>query len=388
MGAEVSSFAFLYDGNAENGRAPNIGRRLTRAELLDAARNPIEWTLDGLAARGYLTVLAGRGGEGKSLFMLAAASAAQAGQHVGGITTQAGGVAAWDAENGVELLGRRLLLLGPDAEWPTYYDAAGVHLRTDIDALADEIEERDYRMVIFDSLRTLAPDVEENSSDSLGPVIVAVRDLARRTRAAVVLIVHRDKALAHNYRGSAVLHDQADLLFVLEREDNDPLARHRRRLRCAKARICEEPPPRWITLRHHHDRLTIHEAEPYEPDPEGRPATVRDSLGDDALRVLREAGERLSRSEIARRLGRAETDRTTRRALDELEEQGVVDRDDKDGGWGLVPPSAPPTKHPARSPLASGGWHPVGVPPGDNPATNPLGTPTKPPSEPDPEDTP
>ncbi len=353
------------NGQAQRDDTPRVGVRLDPAALLDLGREPIPWTLDRFAARGYLTVLASRGGEGKSLFTLAAASATEAGGACGGIPATAATAAVWDAENGPPLLGRRLHLLGPDATFPALYDASTVRL-TDpatIDALAAEIAAEGYQLVILDALRTLAPDIEESNGDEMAPLVVAVKQLARTTLAAIVLIVHRDKALAHDYRGSSVLHDQADLVFVLEREKDDPL-RWRRRLRCSKARICEEPDDRWLGLRVHHGELTITEAAPFEP-PAVRGPAVRDGLADELLEVLREDGGRLTRSELARRVERSRSDNTVRRALDDLADQGLIDRDDEAGGWGVAPTHGPPATPSTESPCSTGGSTPVGGAPGD-----------------------
>jgi len=50
------------------------GRVLDVAALLAAPDTPVPWRCDGLAADGFLTVLAGRGGEGKSWLTLALAA--------------------------------------------------------------------------------------------------------------------------------------------------------------------------------------------------------------------------------------------------------------------------------------------------------------------------
>lgn len=354
-------------GAAEEGGPDLAGRRLDPAELLALARDPIPWVLPDFAARGYLTVLAGRGGEGKSLFTLAAASAVQAGGNVAGLAATTGTAALLDAENGPPLLGRRLAMLAPDDPIPAgLYDAAGIQLTDPVTvaALTSEITAEGYQLVALDSLRTLAPNVEESNGDQMAPLVVAIKNLARETAAAIVLITHRDKRLLGDYRGSSVLHDQADLLFVLEREDKDPHRSWRRRLRCSKARICEEPADRWLGLRVHRGELTITEAEPYEPE---QRIPVRDDLADDLLDALQAAEQPLSRSELARRIGRGRDDGTVRRALEDLAERGAAIRERT--GWrkGGPPPDGPPGPPPDRPPRANGGATPYGGAPGGPP---------------------
>jgi AAA domain len=67
------------DGGANNGAGRQsdryAGRILDVGEMLAQPEEPIPWRCEDLAADGYLTVLAGRGGEGKSWLALALARA-------------------------------------------------------------------------------------------------------------------------------------------------------------------------------------------------------------------------------------------------------------------------------------------------------------------------
>jgi hypothetical protein len=75
----------------------------------------------------------------------------------------------------------------------------------------------------------------------MAPVIVALRELARATDAAVLLIHHRDKQFQHDFRGSGAIRDQADLMFVLARHPKDPKVTGA--ASCAARRCASRPSP-------------------------------------------------------------------------------------------------------------------------------------------------
>ena len=80
---------------------PATLRRCDLPLMLRTHPAPIEWVADGVAARGTLTLLAGREKEGKSLLSVGlAACAAAGGGVVAGIDVRAARVLVVDAENG------------------------------------------------------------------------------------------------------------------------------------------------------------------------------------------------------------------------------------------------------------------------------------------------
>lgn len=333
-------------------------RRINLAAAIAAADDEQAWRVDRLAADGFVTVLAGRGGEGKSIVMQALAAGIQLGTTIAGLNCAAGRVTIFDAENGAPLIGRRLKTAGTPIDRLEIYDAAGLDLDRDRAPIEATIRDDRANLVVFDSLRTLAPRARENDSDDMAPIMSALRQIARDTSAAVVLLHHRDKALEHDFRGSGAIHDQADLVFVLDRDKADPEQRWRRRLRCAKCRIDAEPPDRWIGIRHGRDGLHLTDADAYQPTE--RRADARDELADQALHALRSAGP-LTLADLARQLDRSPKDGTLRRALDRLQRNGNAQR--TDAGW-TVPPAdaAPPAPDTGQIPLPTSD---NGVPPGD-----------------------
>ena len=224
------------------------GRRLDMAGLLAAPDEPTPWRCQGVAADGYLTTIAGRGGEGKSWLTLALAHGVHRGAIVAGIACTKGKAVIFDAENGAELLKRRFRAAGirPPSVQP--YDVDGLHILKDLDWFKSEIESEGAKLVIFDSLRILSSGADENDTEQVEPIMSALRRLAREMEAAIILVHHRGRDENSSYRGSSAIRDGTDMLFKLGRVKEDPEARHRRALETVKCRIDEEPGPRWLRI--------------------------------------------------------------------------------------------------------------------------------------------
>jgi hypothetical protein len=154
----------------------------------------------------------------------------------------------------------------------------------------------------------------------MAPVMAAIKHVARKSGAAVIAIHHRGKGEG-DYRGSSVMRDQTDMMFVLERHQMDPDGRNRRALRCVKCRIAEEPKTRWLSIKHHRGELALYEAAPFEPGEAARP--VRDELEQQILGIVADKGP-ITRGNVAKELGREQRDATVRRAMKELLEDGTL----------------------------------------------------------------
>lgn len=321
------------------------GRRVDVTALLAEPDTPIPWRCDRLAADGYLTVLAGRGGEGKSWLALTLALGVSTGTPRAGIACTKGRAVLLDAENGRDLLRRRLRAAGVTG-------GVGVVLVDGLDIVKDAewfeqiIREEDANLVVVDSLRMLTSGRDEDKSGDMEAPLSTLRRIARSSGAAVLLVHHRGKGPSET-RGSSVIRDQCDLLFTLGRETGDPEQRTRRRLHTAKCRIDEEPEPRWLAIVADRPRglVTVDQAAAYEADGGGRP---RDAHRDNVLQLLDET-PRSGRS-VGVELDLSEP--TTRRLLHDLSADGLVER--RPGGWvrhrvTSLGPDAPDAPHGNRA---------------------------------------
>jgi hypothetical protein len=349
-------------------------RRYDFANLLARAELEPPYRVNPIAVDGHLTVLAATGGDGKTWLGFAMAAGVAHGSPVAGMDCAPGRAVIFDAENGAWVLGSRLKALeeGMPADRVSIYDAEGLRLSDPEDRawMLATIRAEQANLVIIDALRPLAPDAEENSSDAMAPVVIGAKQLARDSGAAVVLIHHRGNDAQRDFRGSTAIRDQADLLFVLEREERDPERKWRRRLRCAKCRIAAEPADRWFGIRGHRGYVTLTEAA--APETGGPKPTVRLQLAEDALDVLNAADGPMSQGAIARALGREKGDRSVRRALDHLtEKHAVIPTGDGYIAGGGNNGSATPATHP----LLRGGGSSLRSSAADTPAATVPATP-------------
>jgi hypothetical protein len=349
------------------------------ANLLARAELEPPWRVRPLAVDAHLTVLAATGGDGKTWLGLAVAGGVAHGTVVAGMDCAKGRAVMFDAENGAWVLGSRLKAIeeGLPADRVAIYDAEGLRLSDAGDRawMLQTIKAEQANLVIIDALRPLAPDAEENSSDSMAPVVIGAKQLARDSGAAVVLIHHRGVDQSRNFRGSTTIQDQADLLFVLERDEKDPERKWRRRLRCVKCRIASEPEDRWFGIRGHRGYVTLTEAAP--PDSVGPKPRVRLELADQALDVIRKADGPMRQGAIARALNREKGDRSVRRALDLLVER----RDVLPTGDGYIAKGGKkPSATPATPATKGGGGRPLRSRSADTPGGNGSATPTKEPA--------
>lgn len=301
-------------------------RALDLAAILEAPDEPIPYVCDRLAAHGYVSCLSAHGGEGKSLLGVALAIGVAHGSSPAGIHCEKGHALIIDGENGERLIGSRYRLARGPSEGVAIHESTGFNIAKDGDWLRNLITSENATLVILDSLRTLAPSMIENDGDSVLPVAMTLREIARDTQAAIIVLHHRPKH-GPGYRGSTVLRDQVDALFVLGRNPDDPERRTRRFLHCdpardGKMRFDLEPDERWLSLDVAGGMLTIDEAEPF-----GKGEQKATKCEEYADRIVRAIGiDSPNRSEIARRLGVPETDRTVGRALETLLAEGLVER--------------------------------------------------------------
>jgi hypothetical protein len=234
---------------------------------MQLAKQPIAYAVEPIAARGFLTVLAGRHSSYKSWLMLMAGHAAHRGEsEFAGLHCEATTVLYVDAENGPRLMGRRFAAAGMPSDGLLVADGTKLRLPGDFASLRTLIEATDVGLVVLDSLRRLAPGIRENESDDMAALISDVAKIARDFDVAVVLIHHRStKKGAATLRGSSSIEDQADLVFTLEHIAGDP-DRERRRLKAAKFRIDAEPSPIWLRMGMADGCFTVRAADHHEED--------------------------------------------------------------------------------------------------------------------------
>lgn len=309
---------------AANEAGPLAGRRTDLVRLLAEPAKPTPWRVEGLVADATLTILAGESTAGKSFLAQALCLGISSGRPVAGLPCTRGRALYVDAEMGWYQFVDRMRPAGLTGREFDHIDATGLDLSRHggLNAFAEEIGRRAYNLVIFDSLRRLAPSRSENDSDDMAPTVGAFTTLARETGAAVVLIHHAGKdGMA---RGSSAIRDQCDALFVVVKDGGA------RRLTCreggGKMRYAAEPEDVWLTVDPVSGGVSL--SAPGAPALSTPKAPQREETKDAILALLPVKSKR----EAARTLGKPYGDTTFMAAWEELQDEGLIARND--GVWG------------------------------------------------------
>ncbi len=312
---------------------------LDTAEMLASEPAPIDWLVEGVVARGTLTMLAGREKEGKSMLCQAlAATVAAGGGRVGGLDCRPGRVLIIDAENGRAVIHRRVRGLGLElghAPQLRFVVTRGFDLRHGLAELERVVEAVEPDLLVLDSWRSLWGG-KENDSDEVAACLDPVRSFGRDRNLGTILIHHmsRGRDGAAEYRGSTAAGASVENILTLARHRDDP-NRQRRCLRNPGCRYEEEAPDRWLTVQA--DKrlgvLLVDEASPFlggedAPAPTG-PAPVRDQLTPSVEAALTASPQRLA--DVCRAVGRDPKDQSVRRVLKGLADKGLATR--SSDGW-------------------------------------------------------
>lgn len=312
----------------EPGELPEAATPADRFELTDLARlvaqpaKPIPWMVEGIAARGKLTVLSGAADVGKSWVAIACCAGVGTGQSFAGIPCERGRALYLDGEMGEDEFADRLRGLGLTGRELDHLDVARVGL--DLSKPADRGRVAalisGYALVVVDSLRALAPAMRENDSDSVAPIVSAIRNTARETGAAILLLHHRGDS-DKPWRGSSTVKDQSDALLSLWPGDDDGIMGLRCRGGKGRVRFAPAPEDVWLRRDPFTGRLSRSVARELPPAPMGRPPSERLEMADRIRDVL--AGDpAASKRDAARALGVAHDSGTFKRAWRATERGG------------------------------------------------------------------
>jgi 5S rRNA maturation endonuclease (ribonuclease M5) len=324
-------------------------RKLDVAHMVAEEAPPVPWRVEPVLADGALTMLFAPPGEGKSLLALTLAAGIALGEDVAGLPTRQGKVLYVDAENGAWEIHRRVKCLGLPAEGVALYEAASdFDLRREEAEVERLVSEEEATVLILDSLRSLAPGLDENDSGDCEAALAPLRRLAHERKLAVLLIHHANKG-GQIYRGSSAIQAAVEITYQFGRVEDDPDPA-RRFLRVRKMRIGPEPQKRWLRLSVERGMVLVGGAEPYESESQTQGAPVRDEL---APRILEAIRQPLRLADVARAVDRDPRDGTVRRVLERLEADGEAEKDES-GLWkrcqGAKPPMGAGTVAPSEKP--------------------------------------
>lgn len=267
------------------------GRSAGKLNMVDPTATPrrIDWIVEGFVARGFLTMLAGEPGAGKSMATQTLATALVEGkEEVAGFALHTpkrwtecdlseacpavdaapahshklpapARVMVLDAENGANLIQERVQSMGLDEETASRYMVAtsdGFDIYKDRKDLYAMIG--DYRdagtpidLLVIDSFTSMWFG-NENVVDQVGPCLKMLNDLAAKFDLGILLIHHTDKE-GDNYRGSsAIAATIGGGVFTFSRyDDKESEDITARCITCKKMRIAAEPVRRRVYVTGH-----------------------------------------------------------------------------------------------------------------------------------------
>jgi KaiC/GvpD/RAD55 family RecA-like ATPase len=185
------------------------------------------WLIDRMVAKGDLVAVVAAAGTGKSVLMIGLANAVRRGGELFGFPCSLGRVGLVDWENSEHDSWERLRGVGfqpGDTEGLAFVSVAALQARgnpaafdlttAEAHRLLDQFVAK-YRLdvLILDSLRPAAPELDENDSREVERVLGPLRELTRRYDVTVILL-HNTNRLGE-YRGSTRIRDAVDVMLGL-----------------------------------------------------------------------------------------------------------------------------------------------------------------------------
>lgn len=195
-----------------------VGRSKTASRFrpLDLMRVPPEpnWLVEGLIARGDVSLLNGVGALGKSMVTMALTVGCIEGwdYFLAHKMLGHGNVLYVDEENPEDVVYNRLFRFGLKPENVgklRYFWNNGIFLDKVGDALLEEALDFEPALIVLDSLTRIHTKEENNSGDMASLMNECIKPLARQTGAAVIVIHHHDKS-ASGPRGSGDIFNSVD----------------------------------------------------------------------------------------------------------------------------------------------------------------------------------
>ena len=184
---------------------------------------PVEWVVENLIPSSTLSVFYGDPGSKKTWAMISLAVHVALGKEWLGHITMPNKVLFIDEESGESWFMRRLKAailgaVGNDSTQVEFICNAGFMMdnKQDVAEIERLIKDSGAGIVIFDALTDIM-EGDENTKKDTQPVLTALKKIADRTGAAIILIHHTAKS--GGYRGSSAIKGAADLLVEIKSED-------------------------------------------------------------------------------------------------------------------------------------------------------------------------
>lgn len=184
-------------------------------------RQPIQYVVDNFLAEAGLSLFFGEPGGMKTYSLLDMALCVSIQKDWIGRKTTQGAVLVVDEDNGRDRMLNRMEEIArghnADHQIPFYclsfhgFDFGQDKYLTELQAFINVMS---ARLVIIDTLRNVSPGRDENSAKDMTPILLGLRRVAQKTRAAIAVIHHPNKS--GNYSGTTSLKGSVDVMVKVE----------------------------------------------------------------------------------------------------------------------------------------------------------------------------
>lgn len=321
------------------GAVDPVSRAVVR-RISDVEREDIPWLWEFRIARGKLTIIAGEPGVGKSTISQKIAADVSRGFALpGDIARDAADVVLLNAEESAgDTLRPRLEAMGADLNRVHLLDGVegefgvrplGLSRAEDLQVLEAVVQERCAVLVIIDVLQAfLGAGVDMNRANEMRAVMSALKDLAERTGAAIVILCHFNKGLSSSditrIIGSVDIVAAVRCVMVVGRDPDAPDDRGRGVIARGKSNLPGQPVAYGYTLdggslTWGEERADVTSAQllaPRQVDPDGKRSAVGEAVA--FLHEFLAGGPRLVSEVEAAAEQRGIMLRTLRRAAEKL----------------------------------------------------------------------
>ncbi|TCL80181.1 MULTISPECIES: AAA family ATPase [unclassified Rathayibacter] len=207
---------------------------LTRASHIKSLRQP--WLIPGLIPLSTLTVCAGRGGAGKSSWVLARIADLTHGRLTGDVRTPTDALIVGPEDDWSAVMVPRLIAAGADLERVHRFEVRTTYeggesstsspvMPLDVDRLREAIEVTKAGLVMLDPASSIVSG-DLNKREDVRAAMDRLATVAQETRTAVVIVSHFNKgagSVSDKLTGSAAFRDAARsvLVFAEDEETGD-----------------------------------------------------------------------------------------------------------------------------------------------------------------------
>jgi len=281
-------------------------------EELDSILTNIDWLWQGFLPKGFMTLIAGEPGIGKSLFALYLAKVI-----VGGLTFPMSGTKCkkapvlWiDTEMKQQLLALRSKSMGLDRS-QIYIPAIRGNLlakfdasvKEDVDHIISIIEDKQPALMVVDSLGH-SHSRGENRIEEMRPVMDLFTTIARNYRMSVIVVHHLNKGKEGEsteisltrVRGSTDIVATPVVILALEKGSEENSIK----VRQIKNNIGKQQSPMAVHLEYHDDGETIRDLSFKEYIPPASKKTKKEMCADWVYSILQENKKGIALVELVR----------------------------------------------------------------------------------------